>query len=258
MREYGRVFSCVWSSTDFRSLTDDGRMLALYLMTCPHATIAGVFRLPDGYVCEDLQWTVERVSEGFRNLVAKGFANRCETSKWVWICKHLEWNPPENPNQAKGARKAALQIPDECAWKLEYMRVCGHLIGLKGSVNQNPSETLSEPFRNTESESESESEPDNGSAAPTDPPSKLRTRSAPKAEVPDDFHPKPETVAKLRAEWGMSDEDIGRCRTVFLDQCRAKGYRYVDANAAFSNCVRGDWQGCRTRAPATAEQARYV
>ena len=90
-----------WSSSDMRSLSEDARALALYLLTCPHGTIAGVFRLPDGYACEDLQWCSERVSEGFSELFAKGFANRCETTKWVWIRKHFEWNSPENPNQKK-------------------------------------------------------------------------------------------------------------------------------------------------------------
>jgi hypothetical protein len=49
VRDYGRVHSAFWSSADMRSLSDDDRLLALYLMSCPHATIAGVFRLPDGY-----------------------------------------------------------------------------------------------------------------------------------------------------------------------------------------------------------------
>ena len=114
--------------------------------------------MPDGYVCEDLQWTPERVSEGFRNLESKGFANRCETSKWVWICKFIEWNPPENPNQRKGALKAALLAPKDCCWFPDFMRVCGDLIGLKQEAKTNPSETLSKPFLNQEPEPEQEQE----------------------------------------------------------------------------------------------------
>src|SRR5690242_2355295 len=101
MRDYGRVHSTFWSSQTIASLSDDGKLLALYLLTCSHSTIAGVFRLPDGYIAEDLGWTAERVSEGLTELLAKGFANRCETTKWVWLVKHLKWNPPENPNQRK-------------------------------------------------------------------------------------------------------------------------------------------------------------
>lgn len=123
MREYGKVHSSFWSSASIRALSEDGRALAIYLLTCPHSTIAGVFGLPDGYACEDLQWSQERVRGGFDELFNNGFANRCETTKWVWIRKHFEWNPPENPNQRKAAAKVARQVPDEFCWIAEYKQI---------------------------------------------------------------------------------------------------------------------------------------
>jgi len=178
MRDYGKVHTTFWSSTTIRGLSEDARALALYLLTCPHGTIAGVFRLPDGYACEDLQWAPERVAEGFRELFAKGFANRCETTKWVWICKHFDWNKPENPNQRKSAAKVALSIPDECAWKPDFMRVSADFLGIDWPENRNPSATVAEPFANQKQEQEQEQEeklessdedssPESGSAADT-------------------------------------------------------------------------------------------
>ena len=156
MRDYGKVHTSFWSSATTRAMTEDARTLALYLITSPHSTIAGAFRLPDGYVCEDLQWTSERVGEGFTELLSKGFANRCGTTKWVWVCKHLEWNPPENPNQRKSALKIAMSIPDECLWKPAFMRVSGPLLGIDDSVSSNPSATVTEPLLNQEQEQEQE------------------------------------------------------------------------------------------------------
>lgn len=158
MRDYGKVHSTFWSSPTTSSMSDDAKMLALYLMTCTHSTIAGVFRLPDGYVAEDLAWPSERVAKGFVELFQKGFANRCETTKWVWICKHLEWNKPENPNQRKSAQKFAQSIPDECVWKRDFMRVCGHFLDLAAALEVNPSGTVSEPFLNQKQETEAETE----------------------------------------------------------------------------------------------------
>jgi hypothetical protein len=105
MREYGKIYATFWSSEDMRSLTEDGRMLAVYLMTCPHGNMLGCFRLPDAYVAEDMQWDPERVSKGFEELFRKGFAYRCERTSWVFIRKHLEWNPFENPNVGLAAGK---------------------------------------------------------------------------------------------------------------------------------------------------------
>ena len=138
MREYGKVFSRIWESTDFRALSEDGRSLVLYLLTSQHGTIAGVFRVPDGYACEDLQWHSERVAKGFANLEEKGFATRCNATKWVWIAKYLEWNPPENPNQRKAAQKMAASIPDECSWKQAFMRVCSESLGLEPAAPKKP------------------------------------------------------------------------------------------------------------------------
>jgi hypothetical protein len=148
MRDYGKVHTAVWASDTIRALSDDGKMLAMYLMTSPHSTIAGVFHLPDGYVCEDIRWSLERVIEGFKELFREGFANRCETTKWVWVNKHLDWNPPENPNQRKSAAKVAQSVPDKCCWKAEFMRVCGPSLGVAPAEKANPSSTVGEPLPN--------------------------------------------------------------------------------------------------------------
>jgi hypothetical protein len=154
MRDYGKVHTSFWSSQTIKSLSEDGRTLALYLLTSPHSTIAGVFRLPDGYVCEDIGWTSARVAKGFAELLANGYANRCETTKWVWICKHLEWNPPENPNQRKSAAKLGLSVPVECGWKLDFMRVCGELLGIEDAPEPNPLPTVPQPLLNQKQEQE--------------------------------------------------------------------------------------------------------
>lgn len=131
MREFGKVFCQIWESEDFRALSEDGRTLVLYLLTCKHATIAGVFRLPDGYACEDLQWTAERVRQGFANVSTKGFATRCEATQWVWLAKFLEWNQPENPNQWKAVKKVAGKVPEKCVWRAHFLYEIGHQIGTR-------------------------------------------------------------------------------------------------------------------------------
>ena len=145
MRDYGKVFSSFWTSQTIRTLSEDARAMAIYLITCPHGTISGAFRLPDGYVCDDLQWSSERVNLTLIELLHKGFCNRCETTKWLWINKHFDWNKPENPNQFKSAAKIVELIPDECSWKLEYMRLNAYFLGIDYKPLDNPSATLSKP-----------------------------------------------------------------------------------------------------------------
>lgn len=173
LREYGRVHSAFWSSADIQALSDDARLLALYLLTCTHGTIAGAFRLPDGYVSEDMGWAPERVSKGFLELLSKGFSNRCETTKWVWVKRFLHWNAPENPNQWKAVLKVAAQIPEKCAWRADFERDLAGRINPDSPPNPNPSGTVSEPFRNhissqhTSTAPQQQQEPNTPSASAT-------------------------------------------------------------------------------------------
>lgn len=187
MRDYGKVFSRIWESADFRALSEDGRTLVLYLLTCQHGTIAGAFRVPDGYACEDLQWGQERVLKGFEELLSKGFANRCGTTKWVWIFKFLEWNAPENPNQRKAAAKVAASVPDACAWKPEFMRACGPLLGIEATQEEkpfsNPSETVLEPVTVAVAGIPEKAKASSSSAEPTGQPA-AKTSGKPSAPTP--------------------------------------------------------------------------
>lgn len=152
MRDYGKVYSAFWTSEDTRDLSDDGKLLALYLLTSDHTNIIGCFRLPDAYVCEDLGWVAERVSKGFTELFQKGFATRNERSRWIVIHKFLRWNQIENPNQAKAAKKAAEAVPDSSG-------VIGHLADAlrefcrfsEGWI-ENPSERVSETVSKPETQ----------------------------------------------------------------------------------------------------------
>lgn len=105
MRDYGKVYTAFWTSEDARGLSEDGRTLALYLLTCPHGNMIGCFRLTNAYAADDLSWDVERVSKGFDELALKGYAYRCERSFWVVINRYLKWNQFENPNVGKAAGK---------------------------------------------------------------------------------------------------------------------------------------------------------
>jgi uncharacterized phage protein (TIGR02220 family) len=159
MRDFGKVHTSFWTSTTVRDMSEDGRTLAIYLLTSPHGTIAGVFRLPDGYACDDMKWETPRVRQAFAELQKHRFAWRCEATSWVWVIDHFKWNPLENPNQKKAASKVANQVPHACRWAVDFFANCGPIFHFEGAP-RNPlgtvPETLPEPFRNQEQEQEQE------------------------------------------------------------------------------------------------------
>lgn len=236
MRDYGKVHTSFWTSETIRSMSEDARNLAMYLLTCPHNTIAGVFRLPDGYVCDDLQWTPERVSKAFDETVSKGFADRCATTKWVWINKHLEWNPPENPNQRKSAAKIAASIPDQCCWKPVFLRDCSESIGIKSEPLPNPSPTLSQSGTGTGTGAET------GAGAEDLPPPPASAKQN-GTRLPDDWK-----LPKTWGEWALSEkpelnaDDVRRMAETFKDHWIANANRReakkADWEATWRNWVR--------------------
>ena len=118
MREYGKIYSAIWSSADFRALTEDGQKLALYLLTSGHATMLGCYFLPDGYICEDIGWSSERVRDAMADCIAKSFVERDITSRWVLVVKFLRWNKFENTKVAVGARNRFDAVPEIFKFKL--------------------------------------------------------------------------------------------------------------------------------------------
>lgn len=111
MRDYGSVQSTFWTSPTTHGMSDEAKLLSLYLIAGPHTNALGCFRLPDGYVMEDLQWSAEKVTKAFSELLQRGFATRCEGSRWVFIHSFLRFNFSPSPNGTKHVTGLLLQVP---------------------------------------------------------------------------------------------------------------------------------------------------
>ncbi|MGR7458349.1 hypothetical protein ACU60S_18405 [Klebsiella aerogenes] len=172
MRDYGKVHTSFWISDGMRRVSDDARLLALYLLTGQHTNMIGCFRLPDGYVSEDLSWSPERVSKGFDELSNNGFATRDPSSKWVLIRNFMVWNPIENPNQGIAALRLFDQVPDKSTVKPVLAEVIAMSISHIDVKKLKGSERVIKPFLNQEQEQEQEQENKNllghGDATPPD------------------------------------------------------------------------------------------
>ncbi len=112
MRDFGVVHTRFWEWAQEMELSDQGKLIAVYLLTCRHSNSLGCFRLPKEYVSADLGYSIDRVSKGYAELINKDFLAYCETTKYIFIPKYLKWNPPQNPKHAKGILKLIKQLPE--------------------------------------------------------------------------------------------------------------------------------------------------
>jgi|SRR5690625_102327 len=137
MREFGTIHRGFWANEDLRQAGDDARLLGAYLLTSPHTTALGAFRLPDAYVCDDLEWEKKRFRNSLQALSDAGFVKYDPDTKWVWVVKFLEWNRPANPNIWKAIAKAARNVPDSVSFRDEILVSAG--------VSETVSETVRKP-----------------------------------------------------------------------------------------------------------------
>jgi hypothetical protein len=113
VRDYGQVQTTFWGRTT--SLSDRAKLLALYLLTGPHSTGLGCFRLPYGYVVADLGWTQDSAKKAFAELSRNGFADRFEDV--AFIPNFLKFNGIANPNVAVARQKEYEALPNgEAKW----------------------------------------------------------------------------------------------------------------------------------------------
>jgi len=100
-----------WQSPDICRLSSSGKLIALYLLTCPHSNILGCFYLPMAYASADIGVSSDDILTGLHECCGIGFCVYDEARHIVWLPKFLDWNPLENPNQWIAARKVAISLP---------------------------------------------------------------------------------------------------------------------------------------------------
>ncbi|MGB5903787.1 MAG: hypothetical protein WBH00_13145 [Xanthobacteraceae bacterium] len=84
---YGVVKPTFWTGATGRALRQDqdAQIVALYLMTSPHANIIGVFRCPIEYIKVETGRTIEGASKGLTKLCQLGFCTFDPETETVWV-----------------------------------------------------------------------------------------------------------------------------------------------------------------------------
>jgi hypothetical protein len=111
MPSYWRVAPRFWTDPAMRRADDDTRMLALYLLTCPHRNVIGLFWLPKTYMCADLGWDAKRLGKPFGQLLSAGFHAYDEEAEVTLIRNALKYQAPENDNQVVAAIRHLEDLP---------------------------------------------------------------------------------------------------------------------------------------------------
>ena len=90
MARYSKIYNSMWSDPEFEELSTEGKLLYVYLLTCPIGSAAGYFRLPVKQVAIDLDLTKATALELLTN--EQSLWQYDQETNQVFIRNYLKYN----------------------------------------------------------------------------------------------------------------------------------------------------------------------
>ncbi len=114
---YYRIAPKIWRHAMVHHWQTETTVLALYLLTCPHRNIAGLYVLPLAYITADLALPMEIIEAHLHILRTEDFIQYDDENQVLFLRNALAYDAPENGNQRKGAVKALQEVPGSFLWR---------------------------------------------------------------------------------------------------------------------------------------------
>lgn len=113
-RTFSKVSPAIWRPGRFLDLsTTEAKLLYVYFLTCEHNNSAGCYRIPDGYACADLGWSVETYHAERQRLVEAGLVDFDPECSVVFIERWFKHNVPATANHKTGTRRIVENIESD-------------------------------------------------------------------------------------------------------------------------------------------------
>ncbi len=87
MRDYAKVSPHFWTGSTGKQLRKcpESVVVSMYLMTCPHANMLGLYYMPLLYVAHETGLGIEGASKGLQWACEAGFCSYDESTEMVWV-----------------------------------------------------------------------------------------------------------------------------------------------------------------------------
>ena len=121
---YRKIDPRIWNDEKFRSLSDDGKFVFIFVLTHPHMTALGAMRATLPGLAAELGWRAERFESAAAETISQAIVEHCKEASWIGIPKFLRYNEPEGPNSVSKAWASALNLLPECHHKRRLIQRC--------------------------------------------------------------------------------------------------------------------------------------
>lgn len=163
--KYRKIDPRIWNDARFCALSDDGKLVFLFLLTHPHMTAVGAMRANAYGLAGELGWEHKRFLKAFAEGLSQGAAKALfeydERASCVVIPNFIKYNAPESPNVIR-AWGSAFDLVPECGLKARlHKRLEEYTEGLSEGFRKAFGEAFAKSIANQEQEQEQELNTDN-------------------------------------------------------------------------------------------------
>ena len=108
---FTKIDGLLWNDAKFNKLSNESRFMFMYLVTCPHRNMIGLYSLPKIYIQYSMHLSEDAIDKSLKELKDNGFATYDDEAETVLVNNFIKHNPLDNPNMVKGAVKSIRTIP---------------------------------------------------------------------------------------------------------------------------------------------------
>ncbi len=112
MRDFSKINPSLWASKRFVSLDDKAKLFYLYCLSAPLSNSCGCYRLPIGYIMEDLGWKRVGILYGIDTVSQSGLISYDYDESVVFIDRWYEYNSPNNPKHCLKVISELASVPN--------------------------------------------------------------------------------------------------------------------------------------------------
>lgn len=273
MRDYGKVGPKFWigaTGKKLRAAGPEAQIVALYLMTSPHANMLGLYYVPQMFIAHETGLGLEGAAKGLVRAVEAGFCEYDEASEMVWVIEMAKYQIADaltgKDLRIKGVQNEYDTLPAN-PFLARFFEHYAHAFcmtkqrGADASLSpalQAPLKPLASQEQEQEQEQEQKQEQEQEKEHATVPAAAAvaskSARKPAKTPLPSDF-----AISAAVRTWAEANGHMNLQAHFdsFVGKARANGYTYADWDQALQNAIREDWAklGTQQRTP-PAHQAR--
>ena len=163
MRDYAKISPQFWIGSTGRKLRDAGpeaTLVALYLLSNPHANMLGLYYLPQLYIAHETGLGIEGASKGLRRAIEAEFCDYDEASEVVFVYEMARFQIAQRlePKDKRciGIQREYDALPNNLFLPNFYEKYVGAFHLKKRREGTGPFEGASKALRSQEQEQEQE------------------------------------------------------------------------------------------------------